>query len=143
MSQPLTKATELARLLVTHECAGAFNAAAAAGAVETVCHRLRDYLTDLLGAGGVTALMGRALKLAKREHPVLADTTLGADPSVCFTGLAEALAGGTAEDAVAAGSAILTHVFDLLIVLLGEDLGVQPVRKLWPDLNSGVMENYE
>jgi hypothetical protein len=41
---------------------------------------LRDYLTDLLGAGGVVALMGRALKLAKREHPVLAGTTLGTPP---------------------------------------------------------------
>jgi hypothetical protein len=104
---------------------------------------LRDHLTDLLGAGGVVALMGRALKLAKREHPVLAPTTLGTNPTVCFDGLAEALAAGTAEDAVAAGSAVLSHVFDLLIQLIGEDLSVQPVRKLWPDLKPGVMENDE
>jgi hypothetical protein len=145
VSRPLSKATELARDLVTHECSGTPDTAAVAGAVETVCRRLGDYLTDLLGVGGVVALMGRALKLAKRDHPVLAGTALGGggDPTACFTGLAEALAAGTAEDAVAAGSAVLSHVFDLLIQLIGEDLSVQPVRKLWPDLKPGVMENDE
>jgi hypothetical protein len=144
VSRPLSKAAELARDLVAHECSGTLDTATVAGAVETVCRRLRDYLTDLLGAGGVVALMGRALKLAKREHPVLAGTTLGTPPpSVCFDGLEAALAAGTAEDAVAAGSAVLAHVFDLLIQLIGEDLSVHPVRKLWPDLKSGVMENDE
>jgi hypothetical protein len=141
MAQPQIKAAELARQLVTHESFGSSDKAASAGAVETVCRKLRDYLNDLLGYGGVAAVMGRALKLAKREHPLLAGVTLGAEPSVCFTGLTEALAAGTPEDAAAACSAVLTHIFDLLILLLGDELGLQPVRKLWPHLASSVVEN--
>jgi hypothetical protein len=143
MDRPKVKAAELARLLLAHENSGSSDKAAWAGAVETVCRKLGDYLTDLLGSGGVVALLGRALKLAKREHPLLDGVTLAADPAVCFSGLADALAAGTTEDAAAAGSAVVAHLFDLLILLLGDELGLQPVGKLWPDLTSSVMEDDE
>jgi len=140
MAQPPAKATELARRLVTAEAGGSADPAALADAVDTLCRRLRDYLTAVLGTGGVVALMGRALNLAKREQPLLAGVTLGADPSACFTGLAEALAAGPVEDAAAAGSSIFAHFLGLLILLLGNELGMQPVRKLWPHAASSIME---
>ncbi|HSJ30478.1 MAG TPA: hypothetical protein VK933_03530 [Longimicrobiales bacterium] len=140
MAQPPAEATELARRLVTHEARSSVDPAAWADAVESVCCRLKDHLAGLLGSGGVVALMGRALNLAKREQPMLAEVKLGAEPSACFTGLVEALAAGTAEDAAAAGSSLVAHLLGLLILLLGRELGTQPIRQLWPHVASSVRE---
>jgi hypothetical protein len=131
---------ELSLRLIRHETDGSSDPAAFAAAADTVCRGLGDYLKDLVGPRGVAALLGRALSLAKREHPLLASVALGPEPSARFSGLAEALASASAEDAAAASSSILAHVLSLLILLLGNELGLQPVRKLWPQVPSSVTE---
>jgi hypothetical protein len=68
MAQPSTKLVELARRIVEHE-AGQSDPSASAAAVETACRKLKDQLVDLLGSGGVSAVLGRALHLAQREQP--------------------------------------------------------------------------
>jgi len=93
---------------------------------------LRDHLVDLLGSGGVTALLRRALHLAKREQPLLAGVTVSGEPDACFVGLAESLAAGTEEEATAAATSVLIHLLGLLVMLLGEELGMKPIRNLWP-----------
>ena len=50
----------------------------------------------------------------------------------CFLSLTEALASSTDEEATAAAATVLTHMLDLLVMLLGEDLGMKPIRKIWP-----------
>jgi hypothetical protein len=140
MARPPYNAADLARRLVEHEASGSSDPAASAHAVDAVCRKLRDHLTDLLGSGGVVALMGRALNLAKREHPVLTGVTLGGVHDTCYVGLAEALAAATAEEAAAAGDSVLAHFLALLILLLGIELGLQPVRRLWPHLASSLTE---
>jgi hypothetical protein len=61
---------------------------------------------------------------------------LRGEPDGCFSGLAESLAVSTEEEATAAATTVLAHVLDLLVVLLGEDLGMKPIRKLWPRATS-------
>jgi hypothetical protein len=56
--------------------------------------------------------------------------------AACFSGLAESLAASTEEEATAAAATVLTHMLDLLVMLLGEDLGMKPIRKLWPRATS-------
>lgn len=131
---------ELARRLVEHEAGGSPAPSASVAAAEAACRRLKDDLIDLLGRGGVSALMGRALNLAKRERPLLAGVTLNTESSSCFTGLPEALAASTDEEAAVASSSVLAHLIGLLVTLLGEDLGMQPVRKLWPNVVSNFRE---
>ena len=58
------------------------------------------------------------------------------EPGACFTGLAESLAARTDEEATSAAATVLTHVLELLVMLLGEELGMKPVRKLWPQETS-------
>ena len=48
--------------------------------------------------------------------------------------LAAALATGSDEEAAAAATSVLAHLLGLLVALLGEEVGLQPVRKLWPHL---------
>jgi hypothetical protein len=140
MARPPIEAVELSLRLIGHETDGSTEPAAFAAATDTVCRDLGDYLKDLVGPRGVAALLGRALSLAKREHPLLAGVTLGTEPSARFPGLAEALASGSAEDAAAVSSSILAHLLGLLILLLGNELGLQPVRKLWPQVASSFTE---
>ena len=130
------KLVELARRIVDQEAGGAPDPAASAAAVEAACRRLRDHLVDLLGSGGVSALLRRALHLAQREQPLLVRVAISGQSDACFSGLAESLAARTAEEAMAAAVSLLTHMLDVLVMLLGEDLGMKPIRKLWPQATS-------
>ncbi|MEX2608390.1 MAG: hypothetical protein WEA24_00475 [Gemmatimonadota bacterium] len=131
MAQSTPKLVALARRIVEHE-AGGSNPSATGAAVETACRRLKDHLVDVLGTGGVSAVLGRALHLAQREQPLLEQVSVSGQPGVCFIGLAESLPENTDEEATAAATAVLAHTLDLLIILLGEELGMKPVQKLWP-----------
>jgi hypothetical protein len=136
MTHPSPEIVELARRIVEHEAGGSPDPAASAAAVETACRRLKDHLVDILGSGGISALFRRALHLAQREQPVLAGVAVSGEPAKCFTGLAESLVASTDEEATAAATTLLMHLFSLLVMLLGEELGMKPIRKLWPQATS-------
>ena len=140
MTSPAPDLGDLARRLVQHEAGGRSGPAASAAALEQACARLKGDLADLLGSRGVSALFRRALHLAHRERPLLAGVSVDPEPAACFAGLAEALAEGSDEEAAEAGAAVLAQLLGLLVMLLGEDLGMQPVRKLWPQVASSVRE---
>lgn len=106
------------------------SAPALAAATERVCIKLRDELTGLIGGGGVRALAGRALSLAQRGHPRLTKVEIGS--ATCFEGLAAALEGSSADEVEAAGTAMIENFLGLLVSLMGEDLALRPVHKLWP-----------
>ena len=129
---------EIARRLVASEAGDAPDGAAVAAVVQDACARLGGDLRHILGAHGVSALLGRALSLARREHPVLAEVALYPE-SARSRSLEEALARDGA-DASAAGASLLAHLWSLLVLLLGESLGMQPVYKLWPHLAPGSKE---
>lgn len=136
MARPSPELVELARRIVEQEVGGSPDPASSAAGVDTACRRLTDYLVDLLGTGGVGALLRRALHLAQREQPLLAGVTVSDESDTCYSGLAESLAASTDEEATSAAATVLTYLLDLLIVLLGEELGMKPVRRLWPQATS-------
>jgi hypothetical protein len=72
MAHHSPRLVELARRIVEQEAGGSSDPTTPAAAVETACRRLQDHLVDLLGSGGVSALLRRALHLAQREQPLLA-----------------------------------------------------------------------
>jgi hypothetical protein len=142
MANPPAEAVDVARRVLEHEADGS-DPADRAEAVQTVFLRLGDHMRDLLGSRGVVALVGRALNLARRQHRGLAGVTLSTELPATFVGLAEALANETPEGATEAGNSILAHFLHLLIILLGDELAMQPVRTLWPHATSSVTESDE
>ena len=124
----------LARRLLEHEAGGARDADSLAAAVEGACRKLSDELETLVGRGGVAALLGRAVSLAKREFPYLAAVRLQADAPLSFDALRESLQGRTPGEAQAASTSLLANLLGLLANLLGEDLGLRPVMSVWPNL---------
>ena len=123
MRPPSSAISELARRLLRHEAAGSREPVALAAAADRACEMLRDELETLVGPGGASALNRRARTLATREFPFLDRETGKAtqDP-------------GEAE---AANAAVLAHLVGLLVNLMGEELGLRPVRRIWPEVASG------
>ncbi len=133
MADTSSTRTEIARRIVEYEAGGSHDRAATAAALEMAVSRLRHHLVDLLGASGVAALLRRALHLARRQQTILSGVTASGESAAWFSGLTESLAAAsTDQEATAAAAAILAHVFDLLVMLLGDELGMKPIRKFWP-----------
>jgi hypothetical protein len=96
---------------------------------QRIIFRLHSGLGKLIGPVGFDVLLARSLVLAQRTHPVLAGITAGAGGTLA--GLDEAT-----RDAAAlqeAAMAIVSHVIELLVVLIGEDLAMRLVRGVWPE----------
>ncbi|HET9949241.1 MAG TPA: hypothetical protein VFQ22_09995 [Longimicrobiales bacterium] len=116
--------------LLLYEVGDPGDAAAVAAAVDLVVGRLCAELGRFIGQGGVAALAGRALSRAQRESPLL--DGVRAQPEGRVSGLVEALGSAPAPEAVAAGTLLIDHLIGLLVSLMGEDVGLRPVRRLWP-----------
>ena len=69
MSFSATK--NLARWLLAHECSEVNPSEATVRAAIRVCEKLRESLSMLAGVAGYSALLSRALALAKRDVPSL------------------------------------------------------------------------
>ena len=125
------------RRLLRHEAGGAGDAASLAAALERACQKLSDELEPLVGRGGVAALLGRAVNLARREFPFMAAARLEPDVAPSFEALHESLRARSPAEVDAASVALLAYLGGLLTNLLGEDLGLRPVHHVWPDLPTG------
>lgn len=137
MIQRSAAVDDLARRLLQHEAGGARDAVSLAAAVEEACRKLSGELETLVGRGGVSALLGRAVNLASREFPVLAGIRLQAGDSSSCQALSQSLQGLSPTEAEAAGVALLAKLVGLLVNLLGEDLGLRPVMSAWPGVLPG------
>lgn len=124
---------ELARRLLAAEAAS--ESAAGAGALVAVraSEKLRVSLTRFAGPDGFTALLRRALALARDDVPALRGIAERANGSL--EGLEELAAEPPAVRNDAA-LAITTHLLGLLVTFIGEPLTGRLVREAWPDVSS-------
>lgn len=94
-----------------------------------VFEKLRMSLTQFVGADGFTALMRRALALARKEVPSLQTAKITAEGRLEGIGEHPADATTDAEEA----TAITAHLLALLVTFVGEPLTARLMRDLWPD----------
>ncbi len=88
-----------------------------------ICEKLRRSLIGLTGTAGYSSLLSRALTLAKRESPALAEVQTRPDGSL------EGLKGEAAK----AGPVLIAHLINLLITFIGEALTMRILQNVWPD----------
>jgi len=95
---------------------------------QRILARLRNGLEKLVGSAGFDVLLARSLVLAKRTHPALVDVTVGPDDKL--SGLNAVARDGVGVDEGA--MPIVAQFIELLVSLVGEDLGMRLIRDLWP-----------
>ena len=100
------------------------------GAMEQGCQALRGRLAPLVGSAAFDALMGRAVNLAARNFAFLDDTPIGANCSA--DGLRQAAEGREQREVTDAVAAILANFIWLLVIFIGENLGLRMVHEIWP-----------
>jgi hypothetical protein len=134
MNERSQAVNDLVSRVLRHESGGARDPESLAAAIDRACRRLSGELETLVGRGGVAALLGRAVNLAKREFPFLDAVHVQLEAPVVLTGLPDALRGRTPAEAEASSVALLGHLVGLLVNLLGEDLGLRPVVSAWSNV---------
>jgi hypothetical protein len=125
---------DFARRLFVHEAAGQQRHQDLVDAIERVCQALHTQLAPLVSTAGFNALIGRAVKLAAREYPVLAATSVITAPNCSIDGLRQAAEGRSPTEVADALVAILANFIWLLVIFIGENLGLRKVHEVWPDV---------
>jgi hypothetical protein len=125
---------DFARRLVQHEADRVGRPQDLAAGLQSTCAALHARLSPLISALGFQTLFARAITLAAREFPPLATLMVTADGSDCvLSGLAHPVdARATDEEADNALVAVLAHFLALLVLFIGEDLGLRTIRDVWP-----------
>lgn len=96
--------------------------------VMRVSEKLRLALTRFVGADGFTALLRRALALARTDVPALQSVRVAANGSL--EGINEMAA--DPEASAEAATAITAHLLGLLVTFIGESLTLRLLRDAWP-----------
>jgi len=130
MDTPSPSTRDLARRLLAAEAASQSAADPRAPEGVRVCEKLRIHLARFIGPDGFTALLRRALALARAEVPALHGVTEKADGSL--EGL-DKLAAAAPDVGGAAAFAITTHLLTLLVTFIGEPITARLMRETWPD----------
>ena len=132
MNGPAAIANELARRVL--ECEAGQSSPPQANPGPVSMDRLRKYMVMFVGSAGFGALLGRALALARAQVYWL--ETVEATDDGALLGYGEALLAQTQHQAQKGENAILTHLFSLLVALVGEAITLNMVRDVWPDVST-------
>jgi hypothetical protein len=125
---------DLARRLLAMEAGGPSASNSCVHESVRDCGKLRLCLIRLAGPDGFTALMRRALALARAEIPSLHGITVKSDGSL--EGF-EALAADAPDAGNETAVAITAHLLGLMVTFIGEVQMVRLVREAWPDASWG------
>ena len=121
MTRPRAPAIALAKEVVLAESRGGQD-------VEVIIlTKLQTTLGKLIGTHGFDAVLARALTLAKREEASLVNAVV--EPGGALTGLAD-----SPPDRERGLIVILSHLVELLMRFIGEDLAGRVVRDTWPNV---------
>jgi hypothetical protein len=133
MDTPSPSIRDLARRLLAVEAASQRAADPRVHEAVRVCEKLRVSLTRFAGVDGFTALLRRALALARTEVPALHGITENADGSMEGLEKFVADADNSGVGGGDAAIAITAHLLGLLVTFIGEPLTVRLAREAWPD----------
>jgi hypothetical protein len=124
---------QLAVRVLMHKAGQSPDAAALAAAARRSFDELARVLAPLIGQVGIDALAARAVHLAQREYPWLANTRDPENPDGPLPHVGTAL--GHQEPALAteAAAAVLATFTRLLVTMIGEPLAERLMRQAWPD----------
>lgn len=137
MKPPTPAAEEFARRLVAHEAGEGPRSEDLAAAAFAVYRKLEDGLQLLIGVAGFHALARRALTLARVDFPFLNGIRVGSEPETVLEGLNGSVQGLEPEEVRGGLVALVANIIGLLVLFVGEELGLRLVRNQWPEIPFG------
>jgi hypothetical protein len=121
---------DLATRLLAAEAASNPDSGSHAHEALQVLEKLRISLTRFAGTDGFTALMGRALAMARDEVPALQEVNIISDGSI--EGLQE-VADHSKDGGTEAAVVVIANLLTLLVTFIGESLTIRLIGDAWPD----------
>lgn len=131
---------QLVLKVLAHHSGSAVDAEALAKAARHVFDDLAEVSTPLIGQLGVDALTARALHLAQREHPWLADRPESERTNKPFAQVIVNLGRQNPKMAVEGTAAMVAIFAGLLVTFIGAPLTMSLLRKAWPAAFSNLHE---
>ncbi len=129
---------EFAERLITYEARGKPSAITNPAAFE-VCDKLRPHLATLMGTAGFRALLSRALTVAGGQIPWLRGLQVRTDGTLDGLG---ALHAQLAPEEIHEGRIVLlAQLLGLLVAFIGNDLTINLVHDVWPQLPLDYLES--
>ena len=131
-----TSAMDVARHLLAIEAEEPDQSDALAAAMERIHVKLREKLAVLIGQEGFAALFSRALHVSRRDMPGLGKIVVSAQSSSELQGTREFVEANADDlNAVIEGfSAIVGRFIGLLTTFIGDELSMQLLIDVWPEL---------
>jgi hypothetical protein len=121
----------LVQQLLTQEAAQSQDQDFFLAATERVFEKLHQHLSKRIGQEGFRTLLARALALTSVQFPALRAVRVGADGSL--VGLHEAAEAAEAETAEGT-AALIGQLIALLTTFIGEELTLQILGAVWPEI---------
>jgi hypothetical protein len=132
--RPPERLTDFAHRLLRHEAESAGDVHQIAIAFERACRALHERLAPLISSTGFHTLIARALKLAARDFPFLASVSISTNDGCALTGLAGASEKRDSPEVADAFTTALAHFMWLLVIFIGENMGLRKMREIWPEV---------
>jgi hypothetical protein len=130
MSRTAAQIRNFATRLISYESGNNSASEKITPAALLIIEKLRPHLATLMGNGGFSILLSRALTLAKRQVSWLGRVHVNATGNL--EGVAECLAGIDRDEFLKGRAALLAHLLGLLMDLIGEDVTFGLMREIWP-----------
>jgi hypothetical protein len=124
---------DFAKRLIAYEANGNKSSGIRTAGSFHFCEKVRPHLATLMGKAGFRALLSRALAMANEEAIWLHAVHVKADGSL--EGLEELAKQVTPDEFLEGGVVLLAQLLGLLEVFIGENLTLQMVREIWPELS--------
>ncbi|MDO8793136.1 MAG: hypothetical protein Q7J25_00780 [Vicinamibacterales bacterium] len=128
-----TELRQLALKVLAQHAGPAAGTQALSAAARRAYDDLARVSAPLIGQVGVDALTGRALHLARREYPWLADARGPEQAEGPFAQVIFSLERQDPAVAIEAAGAVVATFTGLLVTFIGEPLTAGLLRKAWPD----------
>ena len=132
--RPPERLSDFARRLLRHEAETAGHANDIAVGFERACRALHDQLAPLISSSGFHTLLARAVRLAARDAPFLASVSISTNGDCALSGLAGTTEKPDPAEVADALTMALAHFMWLLVIFIGENLGLRKVREIWPEV---------
>ena len=131
--RPPERLYDFARRLLWREAEIAGQGEIAVG-FESACRSLHDRLAPLISSSGFHTLLARSLRLAVRDAPFLAGVRISANDDCALSGLGGAVEPRDPAEVADGLTMVLAHFMWLLVIFIGENLGLGKVREIWPEV---------